>query len=120
MDDVRAERGIEDFWDAAVRLWTESGLSIREFCRREGLVNTLSMHGGAKYAAKISPQIAPASSPARAVKLPRWRRNDENGNGNPRSDKQQASAVAFAPVRVFAEEVSTLCAFAGNGAGARR
>jgi transposase-like protein len=26
-----------EFWEAAVRLWKDSGLSVREFCRREGL-----------------------------------------------------------------------------------
>lgn len=26
-----------EFWEAAIRLWTDSGLSVREFCRREGL-----------------------------------------------------------------------------------
>ena len=26
-----------EFWEAAIRLWSESGLSVREFCRREGL-----------------------------------------------------------------------------------
>lgn len=26
-----------EFWEAAIRLWDESGLSVREFCDREGL-----------------------------------------------------------------------------------
>jgi transposase-like protein len=26
-----------EFWEAAIRLWTDSGLSVREFCIREGL-----------------------------------------------------------------------------------
>lgn len=26
-----------EFWEAAIRLWNESGLSVREFCTREGL-----------------------------------------------------------------------------------
>ena len=26
-----------EFWEAALRLWDESGLSVREFCSREGL-----------------------------------------------------------------------------------
>ena len=26
-----------EFWEEAVRLWNESGLSVREFCAREGL-----------------------------------------------------------------------------------
>jgi hypothetical protein len=31
----RGEAG--EFWEAAIRLWTDSGLSVREFCSREGL-----------------------------------------------------------------------------------
>jgi transposase-like protein len=31
----RAE--MREFWEEAVRLWGESGLSVREFCTREGL-----------------------------------------------------------------------------------
>jgi transposase-like protein len=26
-----------EFWEAAIRLWADSGLSVREFCSREGL-----------------------------------------------------------------------------------
>jgi transposase-like protein len=26
-----------EFWEEAVRLWSESGLSVRDFCAREGL-----------------------------------------------------------------------------------
>jgi transposase-like protein len=26
-----------EFWDEAIRLWADSGLSVREFCAREGL-----------------------------------------------------------------------------------
>ncbi len=26
-----------EFWEEAVRLWNESGLSVRDFCTREGL-----------------------------------------------------------------------------------
>ena len=26
-----------EFWEEAVRLWTDSGLSVRQFCAREGL-----------------------------------------------------------------------------------
>ena len=37
-DSKKSKRGeAREFWEAAVRLWSESGLSVREFCRREGL-----------------------------------------------------------------------------------
>ena len=39
MDDSSRSRRVEtrEFWEAAIRLWTDSGLSVREFCSREGL-----------------------------------------------------------------------------------
>ena len=34
----RSRRGeAREFWATAIRLWKDSGLSVREFCRREGL-----------------------------------------------------------------------------------
>jgi transposase-like protein len=37
-DSSKPNRGeARDFWEAAIRLWSDSGLSVREFCRREGL-----------------------------------------------------------------------------------
>lgn len=39
MDDSSKPKHEEarEFWEAAIRLWSESGLSVREFCRREDL-----------------------------------------------------------------------------------
>ena len=39
MDESKKSRRVEtrEFWEAAVRLWAESGLPVREFCSREGL-----------------------------------------------------------------------------------
>jgi transposase-like protein len=39
MDDSSRSKRVEtrEFWEAAIRLWTDSGLSVREFCSREGL-----------------------------------------------------------------------------------
>ena len=37
-DTNKSKRGeAREFWEAAIRLWDESGLSVREFCNREGL-----------------------------------------------------------------------------------
>ena len=37
-DSSRPKRGeAREFWEAAIRLWADSGLSVREFCGREGL-----------------------------------------------------------------------------------
>ena len=39
MDESSRSKRIEtrEFWEEAIRLWTDSGLSVREFCDREGL-----------------------------------------------------------------------------------
>jgi len=39
MDESSKSRREEtrEFWEAAIRLWQDSGLSVREFCTREGL-----------------------------------------------------------------------------------
>ena len=39
MDDSSKSKREEtrEFWEAAIRLWNDSGLPVREFCRREGL-----------------------------------------------------------------------------------
>jgi hypothetical protein len=39
VDESSKSKRIEtrEFWEEAIRRWTESGLSVREFCAREGL-----------------------------------------------------------------------------------
>ena len=39
MDESGKSKRVEtrEFWEEAIRLWAESGLSVREFCNREGL-----------------------------------------------------------------------------------
>ena len=39
MDESSKSKRVEtrEFWEAAIRLWADSGLSVREFCAREGL-----------------------------------------------------------------------------------
>lgn len=50
----RAER--RDFWEEAVRLWADSGLSVQEFCGREGLAE----HTFYSWRRKLRPEsIAP-------------------------------------------------------------
>ena len=41
-----------EFWEAAIRLWTDSGLSVREFCSREGL----NEHGFYSWRRELLPQ----------------------------------------------------------------
>ena len=39
MDESSKSKRVEtrEFWEEAIRLWNESGLSVRDFCVREGL-----------------------------------------------------------------------------------
>ena len=39
MDESSKSKRVEtrEFWEEAIRLWNESGLSVRDFCAREGL-----------------------------------------------------------------------------------
>ena len=39
MDESSKSKRVEtrEFWEEAIRLWIDSGLSVREFCAREGL-----------------------------------------------------------------------------------
>ena len=39
MGESSRSKGVEtrEFWEEAIRLWADSGLSVRKFCRREGL-----------------------------------------------------------------------------------
>ena len=41
-----------EFWETAIRLWTDSGLSVREFCSREGL----NEHGFYSWRRELLPQ----------------------------------------------------------------
>lgn len=66
-----------EFWGEAVRLWGESGLSVREFCGREGL----GEH--AFYS---------------------WRRELTAKSAAPEAKRE--AAVEFLPVRVVGEKVS--------------
>jgi len=49
----RSKRGeAREFWEAAIRLWKDSGLSVRAFCRREGLAE----HGFYSWRRELLPQ----------------------------------------------------------------
>jgi len=48
-----------EFWEEAIRLWSDSGLSVREFCAREGLTE----HTFYSRRRELQPEIpAPATS----------------------------------------------------------
>jgi hypothetical protein len=48
-----------EFWEEAIRLWADSGLSVREFCVREGL----SEHAFYWHRREVQPVIAASEIP---------------------------------------------------------
>ena len=103
-----AKRGeAREYWKEAVRLWAESGLSVREFCGREGLAE----HSFYFWRRRLRPEdhaaevnrkpIATAGGDVivdgRRARRKRQRLADTAGN--------EASAVQFMPVRVLGREV---------------
>src|SRR3990172_5703215 len=48
-----------EFWDEAIRLWADSGLSVREFCTREGL----SEHAFYSHRRELQPKIVASEIP---------------------------------------------------------
>lgn len=78
-----------EFWEAAVRLWSEGGLSVRQFCRQEGLTE----HSFYWWRRRLASENALTESPA------------AGGTDAVISENRQ-STVGFMPVRVLAEEVA--------------
>jgi transposase-like protein len=104
----KSRRGeTREFWEAAIRLWAESGLPVREFCNREGLAE----HTFYSWRRELMPE-----NPALEVK----QEPTASGDGALATDGRRrrrrkpvanlagasTSAVEFLPVRVVGEEVS--------------
>jgi len=102
MDETRGLKRGEagTFWKEAVRLWTESGFSVREFCRREGLAE----HSFYAWRRKLQPETASIDTQQRPLAA----------DGNAMVSKDRLSAVEFIPVRVLAEEVATAGPMSGK------
>ena len=96
-----------EYWKEAVRLWGESGLSVREFCGREGLAE----HSFYSWRRKLRPERraaevnreAIAAAGGNVIVAGRRRRRRERIAD---SAGDEASAVQFMPVRVLGREVS--------------
>ena len=60
MDKSRKSKRAEtrEFWEEAIRLWADSGLSVREFCAREGLAE----HTFYSRRRELRPEIAASES----------------------------------------------------------
>lgn len=102
---TRAE--VREFWGAAIRLWEESGLSVRDFCRREGL-GEHSFHSwrGRLRPGGLSPRVtaevsAPGNEAAGADPCQESAPSQGVGSGS-----QEPPAITFLPVRVVADKVA--------------
>jgi transposase-like protein len=121
MDEPSKSRRVEtrEFWEEAIRLWAESGLSVREFCNREGLAE----HTFYSWRRELMPEgplpeliQEPSANEDGAPADGRRRRGRKPAGAAASKD---ASAIEFMPVRVVGEEVSHVhAASAETAAGA--
>lgn len=99
-----------EFWETAIRLWAESGLSVREFCSREGL---------AEYTFYSWRRELMPKKPAVEVNSGRAATEGETPTDGRQRRLQRAtvgpagvntSSVEFLPVRVVGNEGSRILA----------
>ena len=88
-----------EFWEAAIRLWADSGLSVREFCSREGLTE----HTFYSWRRELAREN-PASEVSQGASATHRRRHGRQQVAEP-TDKE-ASSVEFLPVRVVVDDAS--------------
>lgn len=122
MDKARKSRRGEtrEFWEAAIGLWTESDLSVREFCNREGLTE----HAFYSWRRELMPKSPtakashePSATEGSESPADGWRQHRPKPVAN--SAGANASAIEFLPVRLVDEEVpctSAACAETATGA----
>jgi transposase-like protein len=104
MDESSKSRRVEtrEFWEAAIRLWTESGLPVREFCNREGLTEHTFYSWRRELVPKSpSPKVSqePSATEGRESPADGRQRHRPKPVANP-----AGTAVEFLPVRVVGDE----------------
>ena len=96
-----------EFWETAIRLWTESGLSVRDFCNREGLAeHTFYSWRRELMPESQAPEVNQESLATDGGEVPtdgRRRRRRKQAAGFAGTN---TSAIEFLPVRVVGEEAS--------------
>lgn len=114
MDESSKSKRVEtrDFWEAAIRLWAESHLSVREFCSREGLAeHTFYSWRRELLPESPAPEVNQESSATDGRRRCKRRRVVRPANTN-------TSAIEFLPVHIVDEEVSHVhAASVETGAG---
>jgi transposase-like protein len=107
--DVPKRGEAKEYWNEAVRLWAASGLSVREFCGREGLAEH-SFYFWRRRLRLENPVADAGEEPVVTVEGPRI------AEARPQRQKSErvtdlacneASAVKFLPVRVLDNEFTT-------------
>ena len=97
----KAKRGeTREFWEAAIRLWVESGLPVREFCSREGLTE----HTFYSWRRELMPERPASEVNQESAGNDRRRRRGRKLLADPVGTN--TSAVEFLPVCIVGEEVS--------------
>lgn len=110
MDGSSKSKRVEtrEFWEAAIRLWAESALSVREFCSREGLTE----HTFYSWRRELMPEnsaVGVKQEPAAtddAVVATNGRRRRRWRKPVVTSPSENASSVEFLPVRVVGGDAS--------------
>jgi transposase-like protein len=110
MDESIKSRRVEtrEFWEAAIRLWAESGLTVRDFCSREGLAT----HTFYSWRRAVTPEIPVAEvfqkpSAADGGEPPADDRRRRRPNQLADPTGASTSAVEFLPVCVVGEQVAS-------------
>jgi transposase-like protein len=108
MDESSKSKRVEtrEFWEAAIRLWAESGLPVREFCDREGLAqHTFYSWRRELMTESPVPEVSQEPSVTEGSESPAdgRRRRRRKSVANPAGTN--TPAVDFLPVRVVSEEV---------------
>lgn len=98
-----ARRETREFWEAAVRLWEESGLTVRDFCHSEGLGES-TFHAWRRRFRSEDSEHSPDVEPASGRKHAKIRQQRRRLTRAEESAGKKTSAVDFMPVRVVADE----------------
>jgi transposase-like protein len=122
MDESSKSKRVEtrEFWEAAVRLWTDSGLSVRKICSREGLVeHTFYSWRRELMPESTVPEVNQGASATDGGEMSTDSRRRCKRRRVARPADTKTPAIEFVPVRVVSEEVQRAhAAFVETAAGA--
>ena len=113
-------KGLEtrEFWNEAVRLWADSGLSVRDFCRREGL-NEHSFYSWRRVFVPNEPVLDsnPTSSAKESDEAVPVRRQRRRRRAPPGDTSDQTVAASFVELAAPMSVERCHCELELEGAG---